>query len=223
MFKNRLENACVKRTVAAVVPAYNEAETICEVVGVLQGVADIDEIIVVNDGSTDETANKAAEMGVRIINLYPNRGKGGAMKAGVQATAAEIILFIDADLVGLSEEHCRKLLEPVLREQADMTVGLFSGGRTTTTLAQKVAPFLSGQRAVRREIIECVPELEESRYGVEVAISRYASTNSFRVEKITLHDVSQVMKEEKQGFMTGAKNRFLMYWEIIKVLKPTKR
>ncbi|NMB24599.1 MAG: glycosyltransferase family 2 protein [Firmicutes bacterium] len=235
MFKSRLEKPSkesqhvvaedndtefLDTRVAAIVPAYNEGHTISQVLAVLQGVPDIDEIIVVNDGSHDDTADKAAKMGVRVLNLYPNRGKGGAMKAGVQATLADIILFIDADLVGLNENHCRDLLEPVLQDRADMTIGLFSGGRTSTTLAQKMAPFLSGQRAMRRKIMECIPELEDSRYGVEVAISRYASSHSIRVEKVPLQDVSQIMKEEKQGFVTGTRNRIMMYWEILKVLKP---
>ncbi len=215
-----LETELIPQRVAAIVPAYNEENTIDHVLTVLQQVEDIDEIIVVNDGSQDDTAEKAAKMGVRVLNLYRNRGKGGAMKAGVQATLADIILFIDADLVGLSENHCTDLLEPVLQGRADMTIGLFSGGRTSTTLAQKVAPFLSGQRAMRREIMECIPELEESRYGVEVAISRYASSNDIRVERVSLQDVSQIMKEEKQGFVEGTKNRIMMYWEILKVLKP---
>jgi glycosyltransferase involved in cell wall biosynthesis len=235
MFKSKLEEpsktnqyvaiedsdtSALDQRVAAVVPAYNEGHTIGQVLAVLQQSPDIDEVIVVNDGSTDDTAERAAELGARVLNLYPNRGKGGAMKAGVQATLADIVLFIDADLVGLNHTHCTALLEPVLQGKADMTVGLFTGGRASTTLAQKMAPFLSGQRAVRREIVECIPELEDSRYGVEVAISRYASSNSIRVEKVPLQDVSQIMKEEKQGFVTGAKNRIMMYWEILKVLKP---
>ena len=204
--------------VAAVVPAYNEAQTISHVLEVLQQCPEIDEIIVVNDGSTDDTAEKAAELGIRVVNLYPNRGKGGAMRAGVKASSADIILFIDADLIGLTHAHCHALLEPVLQDVADMTVGLFEGGRPATTLAQKVAPFLSGQRALRREIIEDMPELDDSGYGVDIAISRYAASKSIRVEKVPLQDVSQIMKEEKQGFVTGAKN-VMMYWEILKVLR----
>jgi hypothetical protein len=208
-----------KPSVAAIVPAYNEADTIADILQALLGCRDIDELIVVNDGSSDATADIAASLGVRVVNLYPNRGKGGAMKAGSQVTSADILLFIDADLVGLTDAHCHALLEPVLSDKADMTIGVFHGGRPATTLAQKISPSLSGQRALRKEIIEDIPELEDSRYGVEVAISRYATSNSIRVEKVPLQDVSQIMKEEKQGFLPGAKNRLRMYWEILKVLR----
>ena len=71
-----------KPTVAAIVPAYNEADTIGDILQVLLRCPDIDELIVVNDGSSDDTADIAASLGVRVVNLYPNRGKGGAMKAG---------------------------------------------------------------------------------------------------------------------------------------------
>jgi len=162
----------------------------------------------------------AADLGARVISLYPNRGKGGAMKAGAKATTADILLFVDADLVGLSETHCHDLLEPVISGRTDMTVGVFAGGRATTTIAQKITPFLSGQRAIRRKILEEIPQLEDSRYGVEVAISKYVAANGIRVEKVLLKDVSHVMKEEKQGLLPGARNRLKMYWEILKVLGP---
>lgn len=62
--------------------------------------------------------------------------------------------------------------------------------------------------------------MEDSRYGVEVAISKYVAANGIRVEKVLLKDVSHVMKEEKQGLLPGARNRLKMYWEILKVLGP---
>ncbi len=213
------ENAAgAKVRVAAVIPAYNEEHTVGSILQVVQRCEAIDEVIVVNDGSSDRTAEVANSLGARVINLYPNRGKGGAMKAGAKATTADILLFLDADLVGLTEAHCLDLLEPVISGRTDMTVGIFAGGRAPTTLAQKLTPFLSGQRAIRREILENIPQLEDSRYGVEVAISRYVAANGIRVEKVLLKDVSHLMKEEKQGLIPGVRNRLKMYWEILRVL-----
>ncbi|NLY30105.1 MAG: glycosyltransferase family 2 protein [Firmicutes bacterium] len=214
------DTAVTKPKVAAVIPAYNEEDTIGSILQVLQRCEAIDEVIVVNDGSSDRTAQVAGSLGARVISLYPNRGKGGAMKAGAKSTAADILLFVDADLVGLTEAHCYDLLEPVVSGRTDMTVGIFAGGRAPTTIAQKITPFLSGQRAIRREILENIPQLEDSRYGVEVAISKYVAANGIRVEKVLLKDVSHVMKEEKQGLLPGARNRLKMYWEILKVLGP---
>ncbi len=135
--------------------------------------------------------------------------------AGVKHTDAEVILFLDADLIGLST-HIRSLIEPVAGGLADMTIGIFDEGRPVTDIAQKLAPFLTGQRAVRKEILERIPELEHSRFGVEVALSRYAEKEGLRVMKVSLPGLAQVMKEEKAGVLKGFRARMQMYWEIIR-------
>lgn len=202
--------------VAAIVPAFNEEKTIGNVLTPLVSAARVDEVIVVNDGSTDATSTVAHSYGVRVIDLAQNEGKGGAMLAGAHNTAADVLLYIDADLLGLTETHVDALLEPVLSGRAHMTIGVFSEGRLTTDLAQRITPFLSGQRAMVREIIDNVPNLDKVGYGVEVAISRYVQKHKLKVEKVPLYDVSQVMKEEKRGFVRGVISRLRMYWEIIR-------
>jgi glycosyltransferase involved in cell wall biosynthesis len=148
-----------------------------------------------------------------------NVGKGGAMKAGVEQANHDVILFVDADLVGLKHEHVAALLEPICAGRADMTVGVFEEGRFATDLAQKIAPFLSGQRAVRRDVFQKIPQLEDTRYGIEVALSRYADKHGVPVEMVHLKDLSQVMKEEKRGMVRGFRDRMRMYWEIMKSVR----
>lgn len=201
--------------VAAIVPAYNEEKTISGVLAPLLGSPRIDEVVVVNDGSEDRTTQVAQAMGARVLELPQNIGKGGAMKAGVGATDAQVLLYVDADLLGLTEEHIASLLTPVLRGEADMTVGVFDEGRLATDLAQRLTPFLSGQRAMRREVMEQIPDVERSGYGVEVALSRYAERNGIRVVHVPLRNLAQVMKEEKHGLARGLYRRLKMYWEII--------
>ena len=128
-------------------------------------------------------------------------------------------MFIDADLIGLTTEHIENLLRPVITDEADMSIGLFEDGRLATDLAQKIAPFLSGQRAIKRELFETIPELEHTRYGIEVAISRYAEQHNIRVASVNLPDMTQIMKEEKRGFFKGFCARMKMYWEIVKSAK----
>lgn len=100
-----------------------------------------------------------------------------------------------------------------------MSLGLFEDGRPVTDLAQKLAPFLTGQRAIRRDILQCIPELEQSRFGVEVALSRYAEKHGLRVVKCDLAGLAQVMKEEKAGVWKGFRARMQMYWEIIRTYR----
>jgi glycosyltransferase involved in cell wall biosynthesis len=203
--------------VAAIVPAYNEAKTIGAVLGVLTKCRLINEVIVVSDGSTDDTVKIALQFdGVQVVELPENRGKGGAMKAGLEQTAAEIVLFLDADLIGLTEDHVNALLQPVLENQALMSLGVFEKGRIATDLAQKVAPYLSGQRALQRDLLSDLSDLDLTRFGVEVALHRYMEENKIPVALVNLPDLSHLMKEEKLGLWKGLAARGKMYWEIIK-------
>ncbi len=201
--------------ITAIVPAYNEEKTIAEVIRALQKTREVSRIIVVSDGSTDRTGEIAESEGAEVIDLLTNRGKGGAVMVGVDITLADIILLLDADLIGLTPEHVRMLLEPVVSGRADMSIGLFDKGRVTTDIAQLVAPFLSGQRALKREIIEEITGLDISRFGVELALNRYAEDRNLQVEDVILPDLSHVMKEEKMGFLKGSAARLKMYWEIV--------
>ncbi len=203
--------------VAAIVPAYEEEKTIDQVLKVLVRVPEVDEVLVVNDGSEDRTSQVASSVGgVRVLDLAENRGKGCAMVYGARSTDADVLVFIDADLVGLTPQHVSNLVRPVLQGESHMTVGVFTEGRWATDLAQRITPFLSGQRAMVRRIIDNVGNLENAGYGVEVAISRYVERHKMVEKKVALPDVSQVMKEEKRGLVRGVAHRARMYWEILR-------
>lgn len=205
--------------VAAIIPAFDEEKTVGSVVETVIAANVVDEVIVVNDGSNDQTSKVAAAAGARVIDLKQNMGKGGAMKAGADNTDADVVLFLDADLTGLTASHLLDLLDPVVCDEADMTVGVFDEGRFATDMAQKITPFLSGQRAMRKWIMSEVPHVEHSRYGVEVALSRFAEKHHLRVRKVNLKHVAQVTKEEKLGLVKGFQARLRMYWEIIRLSK----
>ncbi len=202
---------------AAIIPAFNEDKTICDVLEVLEKSPLVDEIVVVSDGSTDDTVKNALKhSNIEVIELLENRGKGGAIKAGLDHTGADVLLFLDADLIGLKDFHVRELISPVIEAETRMTVGVFEKGRVATDIAQKMAPYLSGQRALRRELLESILDLDLSRFGVEVALHRYVEENHISVQLVNLPDLSHVMKEEKLGFCRGMAARGKMYWEIIK-------
>ncbi|MTI94463.1 MAG: glycosyltransferase family 2 protein [Firmicutes bacterium] len=204
--------------VAAIVPAYNEENTIAAVVKVLLASTLIDQTIVVSDGSTDNTATIASRLGALVVNLPENVGKGGAMMAGIKQTDADYIMFLDADLIGLQKRHIEELLAPVIEGNNDMSLGVFKKGRRTTDLAQKVAPYLSGQRVICSRLLKSMPDIDIARFGVELALTRYVEEHEIRYEVVELDDLSHVMKEEKLGFWKGFRARLKMYWEILAYL-----
>lgn len=211
-------------TVAAIIPAYNEEETIGPVVAVCRATKGIDEVIVVSDGSTDRTAEVARRAGAtRVVELRENQGKGAAMKIGVDHTPADIILFLDADLVGVTPWHLKQLLQPVLGDGADMSLGVFEGGRFTSDFGQAVAPFLSGQRALRRSLLDHVENMEDSGYGVEILLTQATRRLGARVVEVPLEQITQRHKEEKVGLVRGFHQRMRMYWEIARSMTKAQR
>lgn len=202
--------------VAVVIPAYNEAENIGSVLAAIQKLPEVHDLIVVSDGSTDQTAEVARAYGATVVECPVNQGKGAAMRAGWEcASEADVILFLDADLVGLSRSHIQALLNPILTGEAEATVGVFEGGRVSTDLAQALAPFLSGQRALRRPLLNRVA-LDDTGFGVEMALNRALKRMGVTVREVVLQDLSQVLKEEKLGLAKGFAARMKMYWEILR-------
>ncbi len=195
------------------IPSYNEAANVARVVGVARAAA-LGPVLVVDDGSSDATAQVARYAGAEVISLAPNRGKGGAVVAGAAHLSAEVVVLLDADLLGLTPQHVWALAEPVLAG-TEMTRGVFSGGRWRTTAAQRLTPQLNGQRGVLRARLLEVEGLAGSRYGIEVAITEHAKRCRWQVTDVPLAGVSHVMKEEKRGFWVGSGVRLKMYAEIL--------
>jgi len=205
----------MQHSVTVIIPAYNEAARISEVLGVVQAAALINEILVVDDGSADDTARVAEAAGVRVVRLPENRGKGSAMRRGALAARGDILLFLDADLRGLSPAQVDALVHPLLAGHADMAVGIFRGGRATTDLAQVISPNISGQRCLYRDFFLGAPLIEGSRSGVEIAITIHARANKLAIDIVPLEGATHVMKEEKMGFWRGAIARCRMYRDIL--------
>ena len=201
-----------------IIPAYNEAGTIAEIVTTAFASALVDEVIVVNDASTDTTAKRAAESGAKVLTLAENRGKGNAMAVGLAAAANEVVLFLDADLIGITTRHVDDLVLPVLNGDVKMTVGKFQSGEFWTTLSQHITPFLSGQRALQKEAVSRFKNMEQLGFGAETALTLFFRKNNLPMKTVLLTSLHHVVKERKFGFFRGFFLRLRMYWQILCVL-----
>lgn len=211
--------------VAVIIPAYNEATRIVGVLQAVKGASIPSEIIVVDDGSADETTAAASTVpGVKVLTLPKNVGKGGAMAAGVAATKAEIVMFVDADLQGLESHHVDQIAAPMVRNECDMCVGVFRGGKKIgSNAAMVVTPFLSGQRAMKRELFESIPHIAEVRFGVEIEITEAVRKKRAKVKRVSLKGVSNCFKEEKMGVIKGFQARTKMYREIREAMLRSRK
>jgi glycosyltransferase involved in cell wall biosynthesis len=209
---------------AVIIPAYNESSRIVGVLRAIKGASIPSEIIVVDDGSADNTSEAASTVsGVKVITLTKNVGKGGAMAAGVASTDANIVMFVDADLQGLTAEHVDQIAAPMIRNECDMCVGVFRGGKIGSNAAMAVTPFLSGQRAMKRELFEGIPHIGEVRFGVEVEITEAVRKKRARVKRVSLKGVSNCFKEEKLGVIKGIQARTKMYREIREAMVRSRK
>jgi Glycosyl transferase family 2 len=181
---------------AAVIPAYNEAETVGEVVEVARRARHISEVVAVDNASTDDTAAVASRAGARVVPCFDS-GKGQAMAAGVAATGAEVIVFLDADLVGLRPEHVDRLAVTVLEGRAGMACGLFDRGPVLNPLFLHGLPVLTGQRALSRRLFERLHHTDRRGYKVEAALNTLCSDLGVPVESFVCEGLWHRTKERK--------------------------
>jgi glycosyltransferase involved in cell wall biosynthesis len=205
--------------VSAIVPARDEEGRIGATVKAIGSVPGVTQVIVVDDGSTDQTAREAESAGADVLQLPVNRGKGGAMNAGARASGGDVLLFLDADL-GESALLAGDLLAPITSGQADMTIARFpvSAGRgggfgLAVGLARAgIERFtgrvmqspLSGQRAMRREVWEKVGGAAGG-FGAEVALTIDALRAGYRVLEVPVNMTHRVTGRDWQGFRHRAR------------------
>jgi glycosyltransferase involved in cell wall biosynthesis len=201
----------------AIIPAYNEESRIATVLRAVTAAACVGEVIVIDDGSQDRTAEIAATVpGVSVIRMARNRGKAAAMAQGAQRAANDVIVFLDADLVSLTTAHVDDLAGPVLECEVGMTVGQFWSGSPIVTAWMRFCPAISGQRAMHADDFLAIPDVAEAGYGVEVVVTRHALYNRLRIRYVHLPNITHVWKESKRGLARGVGMRASMYGQILR-------
>jgi glycosyltransferase involved in cell wall biosynthesis len=211
-----------KPLIAAILPTYNEELNVAGVLAVLHATSLLDEIILVDDGSSDKTVEilkqaAAGDARFQVIQHDHNKGKGKAIFSGWAATSAPILLLLDADLKDLTPDHIHALLAPVIDHRADMTIGLFRGGHFGTDLAHWLTPFLTGQRGLRAELLKNISHEAANGYGFEIALTVAAGQHNYRTRAVILKGVWHPSSEfrNERGFWGGMLWKFRMYAQIL--------
>lgn len=218
---NTKPNFYLSQTVSVIIPAYNEAAGITRVIQAIRNTAFISEIIIIDDGSKDNTGAMAliAAQGdprVQVITHPVNLGKGQAIYNGARACRNSVVVMLDADLIGLTPEHVYNLVKPVLESRVDMTLGIFRRGNFVSDLSHWVTPWLSGQRCFRLELLRYVNREAAAGYGLETALTIAAKQRDWRCAEIIWRGVSHPPSEFHRGKWQGILTRAKMYAQILR-------
>ena len=191
------------KSVSIVIPAYNEEATVAKVVSVARKLSYVDEVIVVDDGSTDRTVEEAEGAGATVISHIMNEGKGSAIKTGFKYSHGDIVAFIDADVSNFTSEKIDKIIRPILEDRTDITKTKFAreSGRVTELTAKPLLGFffpelkyeqpLSGQFAGKRSALNKIKF--EKDYGVDVGIVLDADVHGIKILEVDIGDISHDM------------------------------
>jgi glycosyltransferase involved in cell wall biosynthesis len=215
---------------SVVVPVFNEAKTIEEIVARIQATPFAKEIIIVDDGSTDGTREKLLELAqtpdVQVVYHEHNRGKGAALRAGFSKAKGDIIIVQDSDLEYNPAEY-GALLQPIVNGKADVVYGSrFLGGphrvlyywhsvgnHLLTTLSNmfsdlNLTDMETGYKIFRREVIAAMT-LKSDRFGFEPEFTSKIARNGWRVYEVPISYSGRTYQEGKKiGWKDGVSALF---------------
>ncbi len=205
--------------VSAIVPVYNEEKTLDKVITTLITHPLINEVIAINDGSTDNSWPLLQEFKDRVvlINFKKNHGKGYVLATGIKKAKNPIVFFCDADLVNLDHRHIDQVIMPLLQNKAEAILGYPNSVNLYPIFAN-----LTGERAYRKaDLVPLIKEMKTTRFGVEVFLNKKFKNR--QVLKIPLHNLRGLYKYEKQSTITATKEYIKAFLEISKEIIKTEK
>jgi glycosyltransferase involved in cell wall biosynthesis len=211
---------------SAIVSVFNEEKTVKEVVVSLLNCQLIDEVIVVNDGSTDNTAKILKQIQqlqsyqFHYLEFKENKGKAYAMVSGVEISSGEILVFVDADITGLNYKHIEKLIAPLIFDQADMVIGRrYSEQNPKVDISKPIDDWLGGERALyRKDILPILWRMKDTRYGVETLLNLYYKSHNKRIKIVDLEGLIHFAKYKKYRLHVSLRNYMKETLQILKTI-----
>jgi glycosyltransferase involved in cell wall biosynthesis len=221
-------NDDIEPCLTAVMPVYNEAATVTEVVSVVLAQRPVQQLVIVDDYSTDGTWEllpllAANEPRIKLLRHDINQGKGAALRTGISHASSNIVIIQDADLEYDPIEYCL-LLAPILSGKADVVFGSrflgsagahrvlyfwHSVGNNFLTMCSNMATDLNltdmetGFKAFRRDVIQAI-RIEESRFGFEPEITAKIAKEKVRIYEVGISYNGRTYAEGKKiGWRDG--------------------
>lgn len=191
------------KEISVIIPAYNEENTIKQVIDVIKKSKIKSEIIVVNNCCTDNTETIAKNEGATVV-FCKDKGKGYAMEAGVKAASNEIVVFLDADITDYDENIIDILANPLINDKVDLVKSTFErtkGGMVTELATKplldilfpeiyKFSEPLSGMIAGKKSILEQLTF--EKDYGVDIGILLDVINMNYIVEEVNIGKIENM-------------------------------
>jgi glycosyltransferase involved in cell wall biosynthesis len=204
--------------VSCIVPAYNEEKRIGSVLEIVSKHPLIDEVIVVDDASKDNTKDVALKFEkVKLIVHEKNRGKSASLYDAIKKSTGTFLFFLDADLIGITSQNLTDLITPVVNGQSGISISL---RRNSPRLWHMLGiDYISGERVLPRTLLE--PYLEEIlslRFGFEVFLNKLIIKNGLKVKIVLWPNVDSPYKYKKDGLWGGIKGDILMFRDILKTV-----
>ncbi len=204
--------------VSAIVPAYNEEVRIGCVLDVLSSSDLIKEIIVVDDGSSDNTSEVVKKFEkVKLIRNKTNMGKAYSMNLGVERSKFDVVFFCDADIRNLDKKAIENIILPILEGDYDMFIGVRNNKMQKTW---KLVALNSGERALRKRVWYSLPDFYKHRYRIEYGLNSFVRIFSKKGLGYEVMSYYQTLKEKKYGFWKGT---FLRWWMNLDVFSAMLR
>jgi glycosyltransferase involved in cell wall biosynthesis len=202
--------------VTCLIPCYNEQNRIARVLDVVTKISGIQQVICIDDGSSDNTATMVSRKWptVQVIRLRQNRGKAAAIQYGLQFVQHETVLLMDADLQELDRDELERAIL-AFQETASIDMLILRRVRSPWFVRwYRSDVLLSGERLLRRRELEEVLAQPVARYQLEVAINRHMIKHHKRVRWLPWSAMN-TYKVDKLGVLEGSRREFKMYVEIV--------
>lgn len=222
-------------SVSVIIPVFNEAETVGEIIKGINGLHPEFEVIVINDGSTDETGARAREAGALVYSHPYNIGNGAAIKSGIRIASGKILVFLDGD-----GQHDPKEIEEMLRyfPDYDMVVGARENGqhasfwramgnRVYNGFASYVAKFpiqdlTSGFRAIKADIARSFLYLLPNTYSYPTTMTLGVLRSGRSVKYVPIHSQKRSRGKSKVKLFRDGVRFFMIITKICALYSPLR-